>query len=313
LRRLGLTTVALQDKRAVSRLLRKCKVDVVLAEYGSSAVSVMDACSEAAVPLVAHFHGWDAYSEYELKKNEVAYKNLFKQASAVIAVSSHMREQLLKLGASPEKTYYNSCGTAISSSIHANPDQAGKRFLMVGRLTEKKAPFLSILAFFQVLSRHSDARLDIIGDGSLRNVCIQLCRGLGIADQVVFHGAQPHGEVVNLLKQSRCFIQHSVHAIDGDHEGTPVGVLEAMGMGLPVVATRHGGIMDVIEDGVSGSLVDEFDINGMAIAMNKYADDPVLAQEVGKVARKLVLADWGSKKSVEKLWVIIKGAVKNAN
>ena len=164
-----------------------------------------------------------------------------------------------------------------------------------------------------MLSQHPDARLDIIGDGPLRNVCMQLCKGLGIAEQVVFHGARAHDEVVNYLKCSRCFIQHSVRAIDGDHEGTPVAVLEAMGMGLPVVATRHGGIMDVIEDGVSGSLVDEFDVNGMALAMIKYADDPMLAQQVGEVARGVVLAEWTSDKSIERLWKIIKGVVKNTD
>ena len=309
IRRLGFSTVASQDAKAVSRLILREKISVVLAEYGPSAVSVTDACKMAGVPLVAHFHGWDAYSEYELKKNAEDYRKLFKQSSAVIAVSQHMREQLLRLGASPENTFHNSCGTAISAAIKANPGQAKKRFLMVGRLTEKKAPFLSIQAFSQVLSQHSDARLDIIGDGPLRNVCMQLCKGLGIADQVFFHGALAHDEVVNYLKQSMCFIQHSVQAIDGDHEGTPVGVLEAMGMGLPVVATRHGGIMDVIEDGVSGSLVDEFDVNGMALAMIKYADDPVLAQQVGEVARGIVLADWTSDKSIERLWKIIKGVV----
>ena len=160
------------------------------------------------------------------------------------------------------------------------------------------------------MSQHSNARLDIIGEGPLRNTCIQLCKGLGIADQVVFHGAQTHDEVVNCLKRSRCFIQHSVAAIDGDHEGTPVTVLEAMGVGLPVVATRHGGIVDVIDEGKTGSLVDEFDVKGMAEAMSKYADDPMLAQQIGENARKVVLANWTSKKSVERLWNIVEGVAK---
>lgn len=311
LRRLGFSTVEQQDRRAVKCLIHKYKIDSVLAEYGVSAVSVMDACRDASVPLVAHFHGWDAYSEYQIKLNGDNYKKLFKQASAVIAVSQHMRDQLLKLGANPEKTFYNSCGTEIAATIQANPQKAQKRFLMVGRLTEKKAPFLAILAFSQVLSQHPDARLDIVGDGSLRDPCIQLCKGLSITEQVVFYGVQTHDEVESHLKRARCFIQHSVRAIDGDHEGTPVAVLEAMGVGLPVVATRHGGIMDVVEDGNTGSLVDEFDVSGMAQAMIKYADNPELAQQIGINARKAVLANWTSEKSIERLWNIVEGTVKN--
>ena len=161
-----------------------------------------------------------------------------------------------------------------------------------------------------MLSQHPDARLDIIGDGPLRDTCIQLCKGLGITDQVVFYGAQAHDEVESHLKRARCFIQHSVCAIDGDHEGTPVAVLEAMGVGLPVVATRHGGIMDVIDDGNTGSLVDEFDINGMAQAMIKYADNPELAQQIGKNARKVVLANWTSEKSIKRLWDIVEATIK---
>ncbi len=276
-----------------------------MAEYGPSAVSVIDACKGASVPLVAHFHGWDAYSKYELDQNAKGYSRLFKESSSVIAVSQHMREQLLKLDANSERTYHISCGTAIGATIQANPAQAEKRFLMVGRLTEKKAPFLAILAFSQVLSQHADARLDIIGDGPLRDTCIQLCKGLGITAQVVFHGAQAHKEVEIYLKRARCFIQHSVCAINGDHEGTPVGVLEAMGVGLPVVATRHGGIMDVIDDGKTGSLVDEFDVNGMAMAMMEYANNSELAQWIGKNARKMVLENWTSEKSIERLWGVV--------
>lgn len=304
-RRLGFSVVAEQDKRALIRFIRKHKINVVLAEYGTSAVSVMAACKDTDVPLVAHFHGWDAYSKYELEKNVEQYRALFKMSVAVIAVSQHMRDQLLELGANPENTFHNSCGTDIPESIQAKPEVSEKQFLMVGRLTEKKAPYLSILAFSQVLSKHPDACLSIIGDGPLYDTCLQLCKGLGITDQVVFYGAQGHETVVENLKQARCFIQHSVTAIDGDHEGTPVAVLEAMGVGLPVVATRHGGIIDVIENDITGSLVEEFDVSGMAQAMTRYADDPHLAQKIGRHARDAILANYTSSKSIERLWNII--------
>lgn len=308
-RQMGISTAAAQDSRAMSRFLQRKQVSAVLAEYGPTAASVMDACRAAKIPLIAQFHGYDAYHEGVLKKHADAYQQLFKQASAVVAVSQHMRNQLIALGAKPETTFHNACGADIPSGQRANPSQAETRFLMVGRLVEKKAPFLSILAFSQVAARHSDASLDIIGNGPLKNACEQLCRSLGLSDRVVFHGAQPHADVFNAMARSRCFIQHSVHAPNGDNEGTPVGVLEAMGMGLPVVSTRHGGIMDVIESDRTGQLVDEYDVDGMAQAMMKYADDADLAQRLGANAREAVLANWTNEKSVGRLWVIINQAI----
>ncbi len=311
-RQIGVTTLSAQDRRALSRFLRRKGVNAVLAEYGQTAVSVMDACRDASVPLIAHFHGWDAYSEFEIKQNAEGYRRLFKQAAAIIAVSKHMRNQLLTLGANPEKTYHNSCGAEIPAGLIATPSQVNKRFLMVGRLTEKKAPFVSIMAFAKVAILHPDVRLDIIGSGHLKDACIQLCESLSLNDRVVFHGEQSHKVVLAFMAKARCFIQHSVRAPGGDHEGTPVGVLEAMGMGLPVVATRHGGIMDVVESGETGVLVDEYDVDGMVQAMIMYAENSLLAQQNGKNGRAKVMANLTSDKSVGRLWKIVEQSIQNS-
>ena len=311
-RKIGLSSIKEQDRLAVGAFLKKYKIDAVLAEYGPSAVSVLDACDDASVPLIAHFHGWDAYSEYELNRNAENYRKLFKHAAAVIAVSQHMRNQLLTLGSVPEKTFYNSCGAEIPSELKANPDQVGKRFLMVGRLIEKKAPFVSILAFAKVASSCQDARLDIVGDGPLRDACMLLCESLRLSDKVVFHGALSHDLVLDLMSKARCFIQHSVRAPNGDREGTPVGVLEAMGIGLPVVATRHGGILDVIKSGKTGTLVDEYDLEGMAQAMKEYANNTDLAQQIGENARAEVTKKWTNARSIERLWMIIERTIKKS-
>jgi len=308
-RRFGFSNVAKQDRRAVRKFLRRNRISAVLAEYGPTAVSVMNACHDENVPLIAQFHGYDAYREQLLKEISTGYKQLFQLASAVVAVSQHMRNQLLELGANPENTFHNACGADLPIKLRANPAKAEKRFLMVGRLVEKKAPFLSLMAFSKVASQHPDAILDVIGDGPLKQSCEQLCRSLGVSQQVIFHGALPHADVLKKMADARCFIQHSVRAPDGDNEGTPVGVLEAMGMGLPVVSTRHGGIMDIIENGNTGMLVDEYDVDGMATAMNKFAADGVLANQIGENARAGVLENWTNEKSIERLWGIIEQVI----
>lgn len=221
-----------------------------------------------------------------------------------------MRAQLISLGACPSKVTTNPCGAELPPNMVADPANAGPRFVMVGRLVPKKA-LISLRAFARVAELNADASLDVIGDGPLSQECKDFCSASGLGGQVHFHGAAPHAQVFETMLQARCFIQHSVTAEDGDREGTPVGVIEAMGIGLPVVATRHGGIPDVIDDGVTGSLVDERDEERMFEFMRLYLENPMLASQVGKRARAAVLANWTSAKSIARLWAIISAAMSN--
>jgi colanic acid/amylovoran biosynthesis glycosyltransferase len=311
LRLLRLSTVHEQDTNSLARFLSGNEFDVVLAEYGTTAVMVMEACDKASVPLVAHFHGWDAYSYYNIQKYGERYQLLFKRASAVVAVSSHMRKQLLSLGADPIRTFDNACGADISPSLRAFPGSSEILYVMVGRLTEKKAPLVSIEAFSKVYKTNGQARLVIIGDGPLMKACKHLSGDLGLDEAVNFMGAQPHAVVMDTLSRCRCFIQHSVRSEDGDHEGTPVGVIEAMGMGLPVVSTRHGGIMDLIQTDRAGLLVDEHDVDSMAQAMLVFANSADEAASVGEFAREIVLERWTNQKSLGRLWRIVKDATES--
>jgi len=302
------STVANQDTRAFKRFLESNSIDAVLAEYGPTAVSVMEACRQAGVPLIAQFHGYDAYRESLLAELEGSYRQLFHNAAAVVGVSTHMCEQLTRLGAHGSKLFHNACGAEVSDEP-ASLQECAATFLMVGRLVEKKAPFVSILAFAELLKQVPDARLEIIGDGPLKTPCAQLAKALSVDDRITFSGAQPHDYVLKAMKQASGFLQHSVRAPDGDMEGTPVGVLEAMGMGLPVVSTRHGGIRDIITEGETGLLVDEYDAKGMAAALIQVATKPEYAKRLGEQARARVLQNWTTEKSVERLWEIIQNSV----
>ncbi len=308
---LGLT-VEDQDTRALVRLINKYQVDVVLAEYGPTAVSVMEACSKSSVPLVTQFHGYDASRRSVVNYYRESYARLFRVSSSVIAVSKEMYRNLEGLGCDPAKLYHNACGAELPEGLVASPQSSEQKIVMVGRLVEKKAPFLSILAFSKVVKAYDTATLEILGDGLLMDACQQLCEALGIKDQVTFHGACSHEFVLKSLASARCFIQHSVTAVDGDTEGTPVGVLEAMGLGLPVVSTRHAGIKDIIEEGRTGFLVDEYDWRAMAECMLVLARDADLAQHVGELARATVVENWTSEKSCDRLFSIVKNAANSS-
>ena len=294
---------------AYVRVLRKHPVDAVLAEYGDTAVHVMEACRRVGVPLIAHFHGYDASLRSTLEQNAETYPRMFAQAAGIVAVSRAMREQLIALGAPPSKVHLNPYGVDCSAFSLAQPGTARPTFVAIGRLIDKKSPHLTITAFAKMLPRAPDSTLRVIGDGPLMARCQELVQTLGISHAVTLLGAQPHERVAQELREARCFVQHSVMAPSGDSEGTPVSVIEASATGLPIIATRHAGIPDVVVEGVTGFLVDEGDVDGMAEHMAHLANDAELAGKMGAAGRQRALEEFSMDRSLQRLWCIIESCI----
>ncbi len=284
---------------------RRARAQAVLAEYGTTGVATMEACRELGIPLIVHFHGYDASVHAVLNENRETYPLMFQQAAAVIAVSRSMARKLISLGCPSEKVHYNPCGINCHDFRGAEPSSAPPVFLAVGRFVEKKAPQLTLKAFAIVHQSMPAARLRMIGEGPLLDECRQLAIELKLQDAVTFLGAQPPAAVQKEMRSARCFVQHSMEATNGDCEGTPVGILEAGASGLPVVSTRHAGIADVIVEGVTGFLVDEGDVDGMAAHMLRLAQDPELARDLGVAARQRIESHFSEKLSDRRLWAVI--------
>ena len=299
------------QRRALIRYLVRNQVRAVLAEYGHMGVAMMEVCREVKIPLIVHFHGHDAYHTSILDHEGQKYPELFKNSDALIVVSHDMYRQLIKLGAPSEKVFINPYGVGVDIFDGADPANADPVFISVGRFVDKKAPHLTITAFNQVLGTHPETRLIMIGDGPLLESCKQLAQALAITGAVEFRGACSHRQVAEELRLARAFVQHSIKTSYGDSEGTPVAVLEACAAGLPVVATRHAGIMDVILDGETGLLVEEGDVQGMAQAMSQLVAYPSLADRFGKSGRERVIEEYSMAKSIKGLDTIIETAIEN--
>ncbi len=253
---------------------------------GTVGVRVVEACRLAGLPLIVHFHGYDASVHAVLEADAEAYPRLFQQASAIVAVSRAMERKLIEIGAPAEKVHWNCYGVDCDAFGGARPRDVGPLFVAVGRFVDKKAPHITLTAFASVSRQCPDARLRMIGDGPLLDPCRDLARALRVEDRVEFLGAGDSSMIQGELRNARAFVQHSIQARDGDCEGTPVVVLEAGATGLPVVSTRHGGIPDAVVEGQTGLLVDEHDVEGMAAAMLRLARDPELAGRLGEAARR---------------------------
>ena len=296
--------------RVLASFLQREDVEVVLAEYGPTAVAIMEACSIARTPLVVHFHGFDAYQEETLTDLREPYERLFRTAYRVVVVSNHMLAHLVSLGSPTKKTVCNPCGVDVDRFQGASPEASQPLLLALGRFVEKKGPALTLRAFARVHHDEPQSRLVMLGDGPLRDECIDLARELGVDQKVTFPGSIGHDEVVAWMRRARSFVQHSLRAANGDSEGTPVAVLEASSCGLPVVSTRHAGIVDAVQDGVSGFLVDEGDVEGMAKHMLRLVREPELAARMGAAGRRHIEANYSSQKSLGRLRSILAEAAR---
>ncbi|MEJ7616714.1 MAG: glycosyltransferase [Pyrinomonadaceae bacterium] len=211
---------------AYIKAFRASRADAVLAEFGQTGVVALEACRRTNLPLIVHFHGADISKKAVLEMFGDAYRVLLQEARAIVAVSRKMEEKLLSLGAPPEKLHYNPYGVDCDAFSGGGERLTTEPpvFLAVGRFVDKKAPQLTLLAFAEVYRAHPEARLRMIGDGPLLDACRDLAEGLGLAPAVSFLGVQPHAAIQEEMRGARAFVQHSVEALSGDCEGTPVAI-----------------------------------------------------------------------------------------
>jgi len=264
---------------------RRNRVEKVYAEYGPTGAAVLPVCRKTGLPLIVNFHGYDISVRTVVERYREPYARMFEYAQSIVAVSRTMVERLVALGAERGKITYAPYGPD-DSFFKVQPCYGDKAFVAAGRFVNKKAPYYTILAFVNVLKHHPAAKLYFAGEGPLLNSCKNLVRYHACDNSVIFLGHVEPAALQSLYERARGFVQHSITADDGDMEGTPVAVLEAGAAGLPVVATAHAGISDVVINGETGLLVEEHDVAGMAEHMIRLLDDTPCATALGQNARE---------------------------
>jgi colanic acid/amylovoran biosynthesis glycosyltransferase len=290
-----LNYVLRRDPRLFMRELAQRRPALIHAHFGVEAVYGMELADRLGIPLVTTFHGFDAtlkpgellrsrkptWIHYLLKRAELS-----RRGALFIGVSQFILTQLERLGFPAERTRLHYIGVNPDAFASSPVAGAPPAILHVARLVEKKGTAYLLEAFARIAAKHPDTQLVVIGAGPLRNSLARCAVELGIDARVRWLGASTHADVAEWLRRAAVFCLPSCTAGNGDAEGLGLALLEAAASGVPVVATRHGGIPEAVRDGDTGYLVPERDADALADALDTLLASEALRRRMGDAARR---------------------------
>jgi len=278
------------EVRAVEQVLNETKAQLLHIYFGHIGVLLRPLIRQWQKPSLVSFHGADVLVDMQKPAYRHATEEMLSLVRRVLVRSDSLRQAVIDLGCAPEKIEIQRAGIPLADFPFREPNIPGDgqwRLLQAGRLIEKKGWQTTMRAFAR-FRKFPAARLTIAGDGPQLEKLQSLARELQIDGAVDFAGFVSQEELRELFYSSQIFLHPSETGRDGNQEGVPNSMLEAMASGLPVFATRHGGIPEAIENKVSGILVNERDHRALADALIETAKSPDRLRVMGRVASESV-------------------------
>lgn len=282
------------DLTSVARL-NGC--DVVVAHFGHNGARAarLKKWRQLKPPIVTIFHGYDV--GVPMHAGDLGrYRDLFRYGTLNLTVNDLFRRALIEAGAPKEKVAVHHMGIDLRNISYTWQSWRGAslQLISVCRLAEKKGVEYSLRALGRLAVEAPQLawHYRVIGDGPLRKRLEALAHALGIAERVSFLGSLAHEDVKQWLRRSHAFVLPSVTASNGDVEGIPVALMEAMAAGLTVVSSDHSGIPELIDDGKTGFLAPERDFETLAHRLHFIAEHPERCEAISREARKKVKAEF---------------------
>jgi len=254
------------------------------------------------IKLVTSFRGYDATKI--LHREPRLYDELFETGDLFLPVSQSLKDQVAIHGCPEEKIVVLPSGIECGKfPLPENRKSEDKPLtvITIARLVEKKGIAYAIEATARVLETGRLIRYVIVGEGVLRKSLEWLIEKLDLHGHVQLLGRKNHEEAIQLLRKAHILIAPSITTTEGDQEGIPNALKEAMVLGLPVISTFHGGIPELVEDGVSGFLVKEKDIESMAEKLMYLIERPEVRESMGQVGQGHIQKNYEIKKLNDQL------------
>lgn len=288
----------------LSAVLSRRSADVLHVYFGHTGVHLLPFLRHWPGPSLVSFHGMDIMErDHEPGYND-RLRALLRFLPMVLARSESLADRLVALGCDRSKIRINRTGIPLGdfpeSPRHA-PENGAWRIIQACRFIEKKGLPDTLEAFAAFRDTHPRARLILAGEGPLKPSLEKRAAVLGIGDAVEFPGFLGGPSLQEEYRRAHIFMHPSRTTPQGDQEGVPNAMLEAMASGLPVVATQHGGIPEAVAHGTEGLLAPENDPAALATALRTLADDPERLAAFSRAAATGARAKFDIRRSVARL------------
>lgn len=256
------------------------------ATHPALAANVIHHLTGLPYSFTAHAH--DIYIDRSMLEQKI------RDASFVVTISDFNRTMLGELYGpwAADKTSVIRCGVDLTAFTPRGPLRDGRPFTVscIAGLREKKGQIHLVEAVAILRDQGIPVRCLLVGDGEMRGAIEARIAELGLGDSVELLGQRSRDEVSATLRESDAMVLPSVTTDDGDMEGIPVALMEALASEVPVVASSLSGIPELVRDGETGLLAPERDPAALAAAMRRIHDDPEAAARMAAAGRERVLA-----------------------
>ncbi|WP_217875125.1 glycosyltransferase [Pseudoalteromonas shioyasakiensis] len=278
--RFGIHSKSLLLPSIITRATQRFDSDIFIAHFGTAAV-VANKMRELGLvkgKLVTVFHGADISVKATLDVFKHDYENLFKTGELMLPISELWKNKLISLGCQHHKITVNRMGI---NSEQFKCRELGKpickplKIISVARFIEKKGLADALDAMAELKKRSVAFEYQIVGDGDLKPQIVQQIDQLQLSNSVKLLGFQPQEKIAQLLNDADVFLLPSVVAENGDMEGIPVALMEAMAMGLITISTYHSGIPELISNNESGLLAQEHAPLELADSIERLANGQI--------------------------------------
>lgn len=294
-----------RSKEELCEILRKEHVDLIHARFGLTGADLLSVKQELGIPMLTSFHGFDLPTNVKsMKKYNGRLDLLFQEGDAFTVTSNNMKKILVAYGCPKNKIFVHHSGIDVGKFPYRSsviPENRVITILSVGRLVQKKGMNFLIDAFSQVYDQCPNVRLRIAGDGNLRHELENQVKQLKLDKCVTFLGALSYEDIIREMQQAQVFALASTTTKDGNQEGIPNVLKEALASGLPVVSTLHSGIPELIRNGESGILVPERDTAALAQSLLQLIKTPDQWDRMAKKGRRTVKKLFNTQKQIHEL------------
>ena len=285
----------------------KCKLKntkILHVHFGYHGIKSLGLRKVLKIPMICSFYGIDAFKfPFQKRGNVKKLNKLFLDADAILVLGPFMKNSLIALGCPVKKIIIHHLGIELDKIKFVERNISRKsplRFLLASSFVEKKGIDICLKALAKIADK-IDFRVDIIGDGILREEIISLISHLDLEEKIKLQGYQTYDQMLRFAYNANAFLQASRTSTKNDKEGTPMVIVDMMATGLPVISTWHSDIPEIVKDGETGFLARENSIDSFAEKIMEFANNSNRIPEISKNCRKKVEQDFCAKEQAFKL------------